>query len=251
MLLCVDIGNTSATYAVFSGRRMRRRGYVPTSDFPYLISKLLSNRDRFPISNICISSVVPKITRKTIRIARSQKGIKLWIVGKNLKVSLRHNYKIINRLGSDRLVNAYGAIRLYGAPVLILDYGTALTCDFVSSQGVFMGGLIIAGPEIALRALHERTALLPAVRFPNRVRGFIGRDTQGCMKAGILQGYGAMTDGLIERFRRRYGKRFRVIATGGFAEALTPYSTRIDIVDPLLTLKSLCELYRNVARDTT
>ena len=170
----------------------------------------------------------------------------MWAIGKNLKVPIRHNYKQINKLGQDRLANVYGAVKIYKPPLLILDYGTALTCDYVSSKGAFEGGLIIPGPEIALSALYERTALLPKVNFPIKQAAFIGRDPKGCMKAGILQGYGAMTDGLIERFHKRYGKRFQVVATGGLAKAIFPHTAKVDILDPLLTLKSLHQLFEDL-----
>jgi type III pantothenate kinase len=143
------------------------------------------------------------------------------------------------------LVNIYGAVKIYGLPLLILDYGTALTCDYVSDKGIFLGGLIIPGPEISLQALCERAALLPLIKFPTGTVPFLGRDTQAGMKAGILRGYGAMTDGLVERFQARYGRKFRVIATGGLAKAIAPYASRVDVLDPLLTLKSLVKVYKD------
>lgn len=138
---------------------------------------------------------------------------------------------------------AYGAREIYGAPVLVLDYGTALTCDYVSKRGIFEGGLIIPGPEISLTALTERTALLPAVPFPSHYYRLIGCDTKSCMQAGILQGYGAMADGLIGRFRTRYGRGLKAVLTGGLARSMAPFVTQADVIDPLLILKSLGLLY--------
>lgn len=167
------------------------------------------------------------------------------MVGANLKVPMRHKYRQISRLGPDRLVTAYGAMKIYGAPLLILDFGTAFTCDYISAKGVFEGGLIIPGPQISLQALSEKTALLPSLGFPRNSPSLIGHDTKSCMKAGILHGYGAMADGLVGRFRKRYGIKFRVVATGGLAETLASYMSQVDLVDPLLTLKSLARLFRD------
>lgn len=171
--------------------------------------------------------------------------VRPWIIGKNLRVRIRHNYRNINELGTDRLVNVYGGVKIYGAPLLIFDYGTALTCDFVSKKGVFLGGLIIPGPEISFNALSEQTALLPKIRFPKRFPSLLGNDPRGCMKAGILQSYGALTDGLVERFRRRFGNQFKVLATGGLAKTIAPYTSHLKIVDPLLTLRGLAAVYKD------
>lgn len=239
-VFCLDIGNTSIGYGVFRGRIPRISGQVLENDIPYLINKLTNKEYINPDSYILISSVVPRITHKIKFIFKRLKlNRRTLIVGEGLKVQIKHKYNKINKLGKDRLINIYGATRLYRSPLLILDFGTALTCDYVSAKGVFEGGLIIPGPEIALQALGERAALLPKIAFPRRARGFLGRNTLEGMKLGILQGYGALTDGLVARFRKRYGCRFRVIATGGLAQTLAPYTKSIDLIDPHLTLKSL------------
>jgi type III pantothenate kinase len=243
MLICIDVGNSFTGFAVYKGRRLIKSGQTPTSVIPQLVVKLMSYYGTVPNIDIALSSVVPSVTAKISRIARMRRKAKLWVVGKNLRVHISHKYNQINRLGSDRLVNAYGARRFYGAPVLIFDFGTALTCDYVSKKGVFLGGLIVPGAEIALKALSEKTALLPEIPFPRKGVSLLGQNTRSGMEAGILQGYGAMTDGLISRFRKRFGRRIRSVATGGHAKAICRYATQVDVVDPLLTLKGLREVY--------
>jgi type III pantothenate kinase len=148
-------------------------------------------------------------------------------------------------LGVDRKVNIYGAVRMYSLPMLVIDYGTAITFDYIDLKGVFRGGMIIPGPETAYRALAQRAALLPkGLPFPKRTKFFLGRNTRECMESGILEGYGAMTDELILRFRKRYGKNLRVLATGGFAGVLSPFTKHIDIIDPKHAIKSLLALWR-------
>ena len=250
LILTIDVGNTSVAYGVFRGLRLVRSGHAASNGLPRLLSKLTGFRGIHPISDTVLSSVVPKkaqIIRKSISRVP---GSRIWVIGGNIDVPMRNKYKHTKKLGSDRLISAYGAFKIYGAPLLLLDFGTALTCDYVSRKGVFEGGSIIPGPQVSLEILSERTALLPKLKrgqTPSFLkRGsdpLLGRDTRECMKAGLLQGYGAMADGLIERFRKRYGRGIKAIATGGFASVLAPYTSRIDVIDPHLTLKSLARLF--------
>ena len=172
--------------------------------------------------------------------------IKTGIIGKEVKVPIRHRYRNIQQLGSDRILNIYGALKIYKAPLLILDFGTAITVDYISRQGIFEGGMIIPGPEIAFQSLIHRAALLPKKsRLPEKSTTFLGKTSYDCMKSGILEGYGAMTDGLVTRFKTRFGKNFKVLATGGFARHLKPYTHSMDILDPLHSLKSLNLIFQN------
>lgn len=250
-VLCLDIGNTSTGYGVFRGKKLISYGHFPTPNIPVVCMELIRNTGNIPNLHILVSSVVPKYTSILSKILSRHPRFqafreRVYVVGGRLKVPIRHNYRSIKKLGSDRLVNAYGALKKYGAPLLIFDFGTAVTCDYVSRKGVFEGGLIVPGPEISLKVLSEKAALLPAIPFPRKFRPLLGRDTVGCMKAGVLQGYGALTDELIERFRRRYGRKLRVVATGGLSGVIAPFAKKIDFIDPLLTLRSLAYLFEQV-----
>ena len=238
-VLCLDIGNTGTTYGLFSGSKWVQVGSCQFKGVPAVIHKLIRNKIGVPNPYILISSVVPKYTHIIRRKASRLVGAgRVLVVGSQLKIKISHNYRNIHKLGNDRLLNVYGGVKLYKSPFLIYDYGTAVTCDFVSRKGKFEGGLIIPGPGIGLKALWNETALLPKLSFP-REAPFLGRDTKGGMKAGVLRGYAAMTDGLAAAFKRRYGKRLQVIATGGYSTSIARYSQAIDVVDPLLTLKAL------------
>lgn len=248
-LLCLDIGNTSTSYGVYYQGRFKRIGYTQTYTVPRNIHKLMKNVGRIPVKSIIISSVVPQIASEIEKSVRKNIALKLWVVGKNLKPKIKHNYHSIKKLGNDRLVTAYGAMRLYGAPLLIFDFGTALTCDYISSKGVFEGGLIIPGPEISFKALTTRAELLPEIPFPISAKGVMGHDTKSCLKLGVLEGYGAMTDELVNRYRRRLKKKPQVIATGGLAKVIYQHSSRIDILDPALTLKSLVLAFKDKTKN--
>jgi len=244
-ILAIDIGNTAATVGSYEGGRLIHFGSMYYDDIPKYALKL-SKSGKDNRIDIVISSVFPKITENIKSSIIASKGQKIWVVGKNLPLKISHKYNNYNSLGCDRKVNAYGAIQMYRLPMLVIDYGTAITFDYIDSKGIFQGGMIIPGPETAYRALGQRAALLPKGLFiPKKAKSFLGRDTRGCMESGILEGYGAMTDELILRFRKRYGKNLRALATGGFAEVIRPYTKHIDTVDPKHSIKSLFALWRN------
>lgn len=244
MLIALDIGNTSVTYGLYDGQRLKTHGTCLFNAIPNLMTKWTKSGTKGQ-NNILISSVVPKNTKKIKQNTRFKKWGKLWIAGQNLPVPLKHHYKDIHKLGIDRAVSLYGAGRLYGTPLLLFDYGTAITVDYLSAKGIFKGGMIIPGPELAFHALIDRAALIPKkIRLPHKRGPFLGRDTRECMDSGILEAYGAMSEALVERFRKRYGKSFKIVATGGFARHLKPYSRAFEVVDPLLPVKSLYLLYQ-------
>ncbi|MBI3313884.1 MAG: type III pantothenate kinase [Candidatus Omnitrophica bacterium] len=245
MIILIDVGNTALTYGVYEGGRFLSYGSKVHSNIPKLV-KYCTKSGNNKSFNVVISSVVPKITSIIKKSFKRAKGCKVWVAGENLPIPINHKYKEFNKLGRDRAVNLYGALRIHRPPMLVIDYGTAVTFDYLSPQGVFEGGMIIPGPEISFQALLQRAALIPkTIRLPKKSPSFLGRSTYDCIKAGILEGYGAMTDGLIELFRKRFGKNLRVLATGGFAQHLAPYCHSINIKDSKHSLKSLLILFKD------
>lgn len=245
MIILFDIGNTALTYGVYRGKRFLSFGSVIHNDIPKLISNCFKSGGN-SINHVVISSVVPKTTRFIKNSINTKRPIKIWIAGGNLPIPLKHKYRSFKKLGHDRAVNLYGALRIHRLPLLMIDYGTAITLDYLSSKGVFEGGMIIPGPEISFQALLQRAALIPKnIRLPKKSTSFLGRTTYDCIRSGILQGYGAMTDGLIARFKKRFGKKLRVIATGGFVKHLGPYCRSLNIKDPKHSLKSLLILFKD------
>lgn len=246
MLILLDVGNTAVTYGIYDGGRLLYSGSSLYNHIPKIVKNWSkSGRDNNSV-NIIISSVVPKITPIIRKSIKGNKRVKIWVVRENLPIPIKHKYRNIKQLGIDRAVDIYGALRMYKAPLLILDFGTAITADYVSKKGVFEGGMIIPGPQISFQALIARGALLPKnLRLPRTHKSFLGRNTYDCMASGILEGYGALTDELISRFKKRFGKNLRVIATGGFAEHLKPYVHPFDIYDPRHSIKSLLLLAKD------
>ena len=244
-LIAIDIGNSAISYGVFDGQKLVASSFAYSGNIPFLSNKLIKNKMLNPNSLVIISSVVPFLTSKLEKaLGKILPPRSLYTIGKNVRprVRMRYQRKV---LGSDRLVNIYGAIRFYKLPCLIIDYGTAITFDYVSSSGIFEGGLIIPGLEVSSRALQERAALLPKFTKIEPVSELVGKDTKSAMCSGLLNGFGAMTDGLVNRFRKRYGARMTVLATGGHASRIADYASSFNHVDPLHTVRSLAFIYHN------
>ena len=241
MLLAVDIGNTNISFAIFKGDKIIRKFNIPTKNYS---AKLLKNKlGKTGLVRCVICSVVPKVTGALAKDLKRLLGVPSYIIGKDIKVPIKNLYRRPYQVGWDRLVNAYAGVRFYGSPLILIDFGTAVTFDVVSKKREYLGGMILPGLQISLDALNERTALLPRVRL-NKPREFIGRDTESSMLSGIIYGFAAISDELSERIRLKIGSRARVIGTGGNINLIKPYCVRIDKADADLTLKGLNLIYK-------
>ena len=150
-------------------------------------------------------------------------------------------------LGADRLVNAVAAYDRLGGPCLVVDFGTAITYDAVSADGEYLGGIIAPGVEISLNALTERAAKLPQVELTEPER-LIGKTTLEAIQAGVIYGFAAQIDGIVERMRDELGEETQVIATGGLSGHIVPFCDSVELLDDMLTLVGLHLIYQRNAR---
>lgn len=243
VLLALDVGNTSITVGIFQGERLLHSGRIPTHGPPNYKSSLRRLLKNWKISSRCIegailSSVVPKATSVLKRLLKGWLQGPFLILGENVKAPIMNRYRIPSQVGQDRLVNAVAACELYGGPVVVVDFGTAVTFDLVNGKGEYLGGLIVPGVEIALEALTKRAALLPAIHL-TAPKELLGRDTVSSMKSGIFFGYSRLCDGVVEALKTKYARNAAVIATGGQASRIAPFCRRIQTVNPNLTLQGL------------
>jgi type III pantothenate kinase len=253
MLLAVDIGNTSITFGVFQAKRLIKVFRLISAPQLYTYKRLLKqaladNKIRAKdISAIIICSVVPKLTFGISWLVKEVFGLPAVILGTHIKAPIKNNYKNPRQVGQDRLVDAVAAKEIYGVPVVIIDSGTAITFDYVNKKGEYEGGLIMPGIDISLKALYNKTALLPEVKLKHdKGLTLIGKDTVNSIKSGLLHGFGSMADGVIGRIKEKYGPSAKVIGTGGYIRLIKKYASSIDIIDEDLTLKGLriiCEKY--------
>lgn len=241
MLLAVDIGNTSITFGLFKDKKLTRTFRI-SSKLPCDISFL---RKIGGIDAAIVCSVVPKLTPFVAKAIRKACGISPLIIGKDIKLQIKNKYKNPRQVGQDRLVDAIAVKEIYGAPAIIVDSGTAITFDYISKKGYYEGGLIVPGIDISLKALYEKTALLPDVKLKDdKGLSLVARDTANSIKSGLLNGFGSMADGVIARIKRRHGKGIKVVGTGGYIDLIKKYSNSIDVTDEFLTLKGLKIIYK-------
>lgn len=248
MLLVADIGNTNALFGVFSGE-----------DTPMTCSiRAATQKDRMPdewlailqpvlahegiainaITDCVISSVVPSVTRWLIEMCQNRLQIEPVIVSMDLDLGIGVDVDFPREVGADRLVNAMAAVERYGAPVISIDFGTALNFDVVDANRNFVGGAFAPGLVIALDALTARAARLYSVDLvpPPCV---IGRNTTESMQSGLVLGYISLVEGMIRRIRDQLGAPAPVVITGGYAELIADHSLMVDHHDPDLTVEGL------------
>jgi type III pantothenate kinase len=250
MLLAIDIGNTNISFGIFSAtKRGGEKNYkiIKTFDIPskqYSFNKFCKEIGSLKIADVLICSVVPKLTKAVSKDLWRISGKRPYIIGKDMPVPIQNCYRNPSQVGQDRLVNAYAGLIFYGAPLIVIDSGTAITFDVISKRKAYLGGLILPGLEISLAALNEKTALLPQIKlgYPKEL---IGGDTISSILSGVVIGTGALIDALAIRIKRKIGKNARVIGTGGSIGLIKRYSRLKIKIDRNLTLKGLNFIYKN------
>ncbi|MFH1798753.1 MAG: type III pantothenate kinase [Candidatus Omnitrophota bacterium] len=246
MKLLIDIGNTNTSIAVVRKEKILARYFIHTNKKEIREDSLKRLFGRYIpyIEKIIIVSVVPRFCSMfEKRLERLVAKALICVVGRDKKVPVKVKYKKPREVGQDRLVGAYAAFFLYQRSLVIIDFGTAVTFDYVNKKGEYEGGLIFPGLRLALGALIKNTALLPEIEI-KPVKGMIGKDTRSSMNKGLIFGYAAMCDGLVRYFKKEYGTGIKVVATGGDAQMISGYSSCIDEVCQDLVFKGLILLLR-------
>jgi len=251
MLLAIDIGNTNVVLGVFDDERLRESWRVGTKasitadEYAVIMKDLFafSGIEFGQIDGIIISTVVPPLLSILTEMSRKYFKIEPMVVTSELRTGITLRYENPREIGADRIVNAAAAFKLYGGPLIIIDFGTATTFCAVTANGEYLGGAITPGVKISAEALYQRAAKLPRVEL-TRPTTIIGRDTVSAMQAGILYGYAGLVDGIVERMKKELSAEARVIATGGLAELVTPETRSAIEVRPNLTLEGLQFIYK-------
>ena len=242
MLLALDLGNTSLSAGVFDGKKLVRRFRVPAAEFSILAARLQQHLAGLPqgaIKRVALASVNPPwlyAVQGSLHVALH--GVKVVMVGRDVKVPVEARVDHPEEVGVDRLLNAVAAFRRLKEACLIADFGSALTVDVVSEEGAYIGGVIAPGVGMSAAALHAGTALLPEVKVEPLER-VIGTDTITCIQSGLFWGTISTLEGLVARLRQEYPAVGKVLATGGDAELFAGRCAAIDEVVPELTLEGI------------
>lgn len=246
MLLTVDAGNTQTVFGLFDDERLLADWRIATrkeataDELGVLLHSLFERAgfgDRTP-EGMIVSSVVPDLNEALAVTGRRYCDCDPLFVGPGLKTGMPILYEIPHEVGADRIVNAIAAKARHGAPVIVLDFGTATTFDVVGQGGEYLGGVIAPGLGVSAEALFAKAARLHrvGVRKPQRV---IGKNTEQSLRSGLYHGYAALVEGLVRRIRAELGVDAPVVATGGLASVFEPELDFLAAVDLGLTLEGL------------
>ena len=246
MLVAIDTGNTHTVLGLFEGETLRASWRVATrkectaDELGVLFRELFVGEGLEPksVDGVIVSSVVPDLNGVLAATAARTFGQHALFVAPGVKTGLPILYENPHEVGADRIVNAVAAVHRYGAPVMVLDFGTATTFDVVSPRGEYLGGAIAPGLGISAEALFQRAARLSRVdvRKPARI---IGRTTEESIQSGLFHGYVALVEGVVKRLRAELGAEAPVIATGGLAPVFQAELALLTAVEPDLTLEGL------------
>lgn len=229
-ILAINIGNTNISCGLYKDKKLISVRHIPTETKDFKKYNIFRKKD---IKCAIISSVVPLVT-KTLK-----KNIKTKIFEiKNSVVPVKNLYKKKSEVGIDRLLVCYSALKKYGAPLIIIDFGTATTFNVINKKGEFAGGIILPGIKMWRDFLHKKTAKLPEVKL-KRVKNLIGKSTKECIQIGTFYGNIEMIKGLIRKIKRVIGNNSKVIATGGAAKFIAPHIKEIDIINLNLILDGI------------
>lgn len=250
MILAIDVGNTHTVLGLFDAQSLGGRWRISSNpdltadELRVNLGRLLTDGGSSwqSIEHTILCSVVPRLTAAYDEVAEQACGRPPMVVGPGLKTGLAVRYDNPHEIGADRIVNAVAALEEYGAPVLVVDFGTATTIDVVDVHGAYLGGAIASGVQTSAEALFAKAARLSKIDLepPERV---IGTNTRMSLQAGLLLGEAAMVDGLVRRVWDELGMQTPVVATGGLAESMAPICETITAVEPDLTLKGLVLIY--------
>ena len=241
MLLTVDVGNTQTVLGLYRGDSLTEHWRISTEaqrtgdELGVLLNGLLDADD---VEGICLSSTVPALVREYEHLAAEWASAPLLVVGPGVKTGIPIRYDDPHEVGPDRIANSVAAKERYGAPCIVVDFGTSTNFDVVSAAGEYVGGVLAPGIEVSMDALFARAARLFRVDFTAPATA-IGKTTATALQSGLVYGFTGQVDEIVTRIRGELNAEAPAVATGGLATLIAPHSRTIGRVDPWLTLEGL------------
>jgi type III pantothenate kinase len=239
-LLAIDVGNTETVLGLFEGPELtehRRLSTEPARTGDEIGALLRSLLDLEELDGISLASSVPRLLRAYEEVAAAL-DTEILVLGPGTRTGVPVRYDDPREVGADRIANAVAARERYGAPSIVVDFGTSTNFDIVSAEGEYVGGVLAPGIETSMEALFAGAARLFKVDFvePPSV---IGKTTAAGLQSGLVYGFAGQVDTIVDAIRGELGAEAPAIATGGLADLITPHARTIELVDPFLTLEGL------------
>jgi type III pantothenate kinase len=251
-ILAIDVGNTNSVFAISDGEKTIAEWRLATNvqrtadEYGFWLRHLISSDapDCLPLTGAVMATVVPQTQFELLQCCRRYFKIEPYLIGaENVNIPLPVDVDNPHEVGADRLVNALEGWNRYKTGLIIIDFGTATTFDVVSSEGIYVGGVIAPGVNLSLSALQKAAAKLPSIRI-RAPKTVVGRGTVSAMESGIYYGYAGMVAGLINRIKKERGDIKTVIATGGLAPLYAKAIEEIDDIYQDLTIDGLITIYK-------
>jgi len=245
MLLAVDVGNTQTHLGAFDGERLvehwrfQTRAGATGDELAERIAGMLalSGVSLDDLDAVCVSSVVPPLGTQYEQLSKRYTNAACLAIGPGVKTGMPIRIDNPLEVGADRLVNSVAAYERFKAACVVVDFGTGINFDAVSAAGEYLGGAIAPGLEISLTALVERAARIGRIDLEEPETA-IGRSSRAAIQSGVIFGFAGLIDGVVRRIEDELGE-VQLLATGGLASTIVPFTETIDEVDEMLTLKGL------------
>jgi len=256
LIICIDIGNTTISLGMFSPKNDYELDAGPLArwtiatdaartadEYLYIIKQLLDIRGMTlkEIKDVAICSVVPRLTSVFSEMFKSHFGLEALVVGPGVKTGIKILYENTRDVGTDRIVDASAAVKIYGSPVIVVDFGTATVFDAVSKDNEYLGGAIVPGIEVGLNALYQNTSQLKRVEL-NKPPTAIGKNTENAIQSGIILGCADLVNGMVSRFADELNSKPKVIGTGGLVTIIAKETDVFDHINLDLTLIGLRQI---------
>ena len=251
MILAIDVGNTNIVLGMIENGEIQNVVRIHTdlretgTEYALKLRQVADfyHIDLMGLEGAIISSVVPPVTESLRLAVESLIGKKPLIVAPGMKTGMNVRIDDPSTMAGDLVVCSVAAIACYGAPLIVIDMGTATTMVLIDNEGSYRGGAIIPGVKLSYAALSAGASLLPDISI-TAPKKCIATNTVDSMRSGAVYGTAAMLDGMIDRMEEELGEKCRVIATGGIAQFVTPYCKHEILCDNDLLLKGLWVLYQ-------
>ena len=252
MLLCIDVGNTNIVLGIFqddtmlSHWRIRTERDMTSDELGILVNNLFTpaQLDINGIRDVIVSCVVPPLLDTFKEFCVLYFKHEPLIVGPDIKTGMPIKYDNPKEVGADRIVNAVAAYQKYRTGLIVVDFGTATTFDYISPEGAYEGGAIAPGIIISAEALFQKASKLPRVEIFAKPKTVVAKETMDSISSGLVYGYAGLVDGMVNRIKKEVGSDLTVVATGGLAPLIKSEAKSIDYVEEFLTLEGLKIIFK-------